>query len=87
MQTSVVSGAGSGGISATGTGSPNASSSTASPNTSNGSTSSSGSTSAPPNAAPIYTNLLPEQQGVSMQWWIKDITLPITRYCLMGGAL
>ena len=84
VQTSVVSGAGSGGISATGTGSPNANTSAATSNVSNAS---SGSTSSPPNAAPTFTNLLPEQQGVSMQWWIKDITLPITRSCLMGGAL
>jgi general secretion pathway protein J len=84
VQTSVVSGAGSGGISATGTGSPNANASVAA---SNGSTSSSGSTNAPPNTAPTFTNLLPEQQGVSMQWWIKDIALPISRSCLMGRAL
>ena len=84
VQTSVVSGAGSSGISATGTGSPNANTPTA---TSSPSRASSGSTSAPPNAAPAFTNLLPEQQGVSMQWWIKDIALPITRSCLMGGAL
>ena len=87
VQTSVVSGAGSGGISATGTGSPNVNTSTTTSNASNGSATSSGSTSAPPNAAPTFTNLLPEQQGVSMQWWIKDIALPITRSCLMGGAL
>ena len=87
VQTSVVSGAGSGGISATGTGSPNANTSSASSNASNSSNASSGSTSAPPNAAPTFTNLLPEQQGVSMQWWVKDIALPITRSCLMGGAL
>lgn len=78
VQTSVVSGAGSGGISTTGTASPAANSASAT---------SSGSTSASPNAAPTFTNLLPEQQGVSMQWWIKDIALPITRSCLMGGAL
>lgn len=78
VQTSVVSGAGSGGISATGTASPAANSASAT---------SSGSTSAAPNAAPTFTNLLPEQQGVSMQWWIKDIALPISRSCLMGGAL
>jgi prepilin-type N-terminal cleavage/methylation domain-containing protein len=78
VQTSVVSGAGSGGISATGTASPAANSASAT---------SSGSTSAAPNAAPTFTNLLPEQQGVSMQWWIKDVALPITRSCLMGGAL
>lgn len=87
VQTSVVSGAGSGGISATGTGSPNANTSAATSNASNSSNASSGSTSSPPNAAPTFTNLLPEQQGVSMQWWIKDITLQITRSCLMGGAL
>lgn len=87
VQTSVVSGAGGGGISATGTGSPNANASTTTSNTSNVSTASSGSTSAPPNATPTFTNLLPEQQGVSMQWWIKDVALPITRSCLMGGAL
>ena len=84
VQTSVVSGAGSSGISATGTGSPNANLPAA---TSSPSSASSGSTSTPPNAAPTFTNLLPEQQGVSMQWWIKDIALPITRSCLMGGAL
>ena len=78
VQTSVVSGSGSGGIGTTGTASPAANSASAT---------SSGSTSASPNAAPTFTNLLPEQQGVSMQWWIKDIALPITRSCLMGGAL
>ncbi|MBT8515404.1 hypothetical protein G6727_08065 [Polynucleobacter paneuropaeus] len=78
VQTSVVSGSGSGGISATGTASPAANSASAT---------SSGSTSAVPNAVPTFTNLLPEQQGVSMQWWIKDIALPISRSCLMGGAL
>ena len=84
VQTSVVSGAGSSGISATGTGSPNANTPAA---TSSTSSASSGLTSAPPNTAPTFTNLLPEQQGVSVQWWIKDVTLPITRSCLMGGAL
>ena len=78
VQTSVVSGAGSGGISTAGTASPAATSASAT---------SSGSTRASPNAAPTFTNLLPEQQGVSMQWWIKDIALPITRSCLMAGAL
>jgi hypothetical protein len=29
----------------------------------------------------------PDSQGVSMQWWIKDQALPISRSCLMGGAL
>jgi general secretion pathway protein J len=33
------------------------------------------------------SNLSPAQQGVTMQWWIKDMTIPISRSCLMGGAL
>ena len=37
--------------------------------------------------AATLSNLLPEQQGVVMQWWIKDASLPMTRSCLMGGAL
>jgi type II secretory pathway pseudopilin PulG len=78
VQTSVLSGAGTSGISASGTGSPNAATNI-SANTS--------STNPPANSAPNVSNLLPEQQGVVMQWWIKDIALPITRSCLMGGAL
>lgn len=31
--------------------------------------------------------IVADQQGVMMQWWIKGIALPITRSCLMGGAL
>lgn len=78
VQTSVVSGAGSSGTSASGTGSPNAPSSNITPT----------ATANPPaNAAPNVSNLLPEQQGVVMQWWIKDVALPLTRSCLMGGAL
>ena len=45
------------------------------------------SNTAPANTATTLSNLLPEQQGVVMQWWIKDVTLPMTRSCLMGGAL
>lgn len=71
VQTSVLSGAGSAGTSASGTGSPNTSSTSSSTNT----------------TTPNVSNLLPEQQGVVMQWWIKDVALPITRSCLMGGAL
>ena len=85
VQTSVVSGAGSGGISATGTGSPTAN--TASTASSASSAATASNATAASAAAPTFTNLLPEQQGVSMQWWIKDIALPITRSCLMGGAL
>lgn len=86
VQTSAVSGAGSGGISASGTGSPAANT----PASSTSASTTSGSNTSPASAAsnaPTLTNLLPEQQGVSMQWWVKDITLPITRSCLMGGAL
>ena len=84
VQTSVLSGAGSGGISASGTGSPNISSASSSPNAS---TVANPNTNNAPPAAATLSNLLPEQQGVVMQWWIKDIALPITRSCLMGGAL
>jgi len=88
VQTSVLSGAGSSGISASGTGSPNSANAANATNTSNptnptASTNTGGSS----NAAANLSNLLPEQQGVVMQWWIKDVALPITRSCLMGGAL
>lgn len=88
VQTSVVSGAGSGGISASGTGSPNnntpSTSSGAATSTTNASNAVANTTA---NTAATLSNLLPEQQGVVMQWWIKDIALPMTRSCLMGGAL
>ena len=29
----------------------------------------------------------PDQQGLVIQWWLQDSTLPITRSCLMGSAL
>lgn len=88
LQTAAISGAGSGGTSASGTGSAlpagapgsNAGSTTS---TSSG-TSNSGNTGA---GAVTVSTLLPQQQGVVMQWWMKDVTLPITRSCLMGGAL
>lgn len=86
VQTSVMSGAGSSGISASGTGSPNASANSASTNVATTSTTTS-TTNPPANTPPNVSNLLPEQQGVVMQWWIKDVALPITRSCLMGGAL
>lgn len=92
VQTSVVSGAGSGGISASGTGSPNASNTTnpsgaagTAANTTSSAATNPANSVAPPNTA--LSNLLPEQQGVVMQWWIKDVALPMTRSCLMGGAL
>jgi hypothetical protein len=40
--------------------------------------------------APINSALslnMPDQQGITIQWWLKDVALPITRSCLMGGAL
>ena len=79
VKTSVVSGAGSGGISASGTGSPTSATAV------NGSNANTSTGAAVP--AATLNNLLPEQQGVVMQWWIKDVALPITRSCLMGSAL
>lgn len=84
VQTSVVNGAGGSGISAGGTGSPN------SPGTSDAS-----ATAATPGLASAsganpttgVTTVTADQQGVMIQWWVKDIALPITRSCLMGGAL
>jgi len=95
VQTSIVNGSGSSGISASGTGTPAANASTTSAtNLAGNNTSSSGSNSSssnagatPSNPSSAVTNVYPDQQGVVMQWWIKDITLPITRSCLMGGAL
>ena len=71
VQSSLMSGAGGSGISATGTG------------------------SAPANVTPAnntpassaVNQITPDQQGLIMQWWLKDIALPITRACLMGSAL
>jgi|GEM_PF-510922 len=90
VQTSVLSGAGSSGISASGTGSPGTPSTpatNASANTATAPTTTNSTTNPPASTTPNVSNLLPEQQGVIMQWWIKDIALPITRSCLMGGAL
>lgn len=84
VQTSVVNGAGGSGISAGGTGSPN------SPGTSDASASAAtpGSTSASgANPTTGVTTVTADQQSVMIQWWVKDIALPITRSCLMGGAL
>ncbi|MBU3593314.1 prepilin-type N-terminal cleavage/methylation domain-containing protein [Polynucleobacter sp. 71A-WALBACH] len=72
VQTSVISGSGGTGISASGT---------AAPSTASGAASNSGTGNT------AISNIYPDQQGVVMQWWIKDIPLPITRSCLMGGAL
>jgi type II secretory pathway component PulJ len=37
-------------------------------------------------SAPL-SNATPDTQGVSMQWWVQDQALPLSRSCLMGGAL
>ena len=87
VKTSIVSGAGGTGTSASGTGSPNTSATNASANTASTSATTNSTTNPSTNTAPNVSNLLPEQQGVVMQWWIKDVALPITRSCLMGGAL
>jgi len=74
VQSSLMSGAGGSGISATGTGSAPASVTPAN-NTNN------------TPSTPGVSMITPDQQGLIMQWWLKDIALPITRSCLMGGAL
>jgi len=71
VQSSLMSGAGGSGISATGTGSAPAN---VSP-----------TNSMPSN--PGVSLITPDQQGLIMRWWLKDIALPITRSCLMGSAL
>jgi general secretion pathway protein J len=80
VQSSIVSGAGSSGVSASGTGTPPAS---ANPATTNSASTNNANTNANANVSVIT----PDQQGLVMQWWLKDIALPITRSCLMGGAL
>lgn len=67
VKTSVVSGAGGSGISASGTGTPTNSAAAA--------------------INPTVSPINPDLQGIVMQWWLKDTALPITRACLMGGAL
>lgn len=80
VQSSLLSGAGGSGISATGIGAPPANSNpTANANNTN-------NASNPP-SSPTISAIAPDQQGLIMQWWLKDISLPITRSCLMGGAL
>jgi len=75
IQNSLLSGAGGSGISATGTGTPIANNANNNSNTNNTATN------------PAIGVITPDQQGLVMQWWLKDISLPITRSCLMGGAL
>ena len=74
VQSSLMSGAGGSGISATGTGSAPANVTPA--NNTNNTPSTTG-----------VSLITPDQQGLIMQWWLKDVALPITRSCLMGSAL
>ena len=79
VQTSVLNGAGGSGISASGTATPPSST-----------TPGSSATGASPTSASTTQGVTPitaDLQGVMMQWWIKDIALPMTRSCLMGRAL
>jgi type II secretory pathway component PulJ len=76
VQTAVIGGASASGNAAAST---TTNSATNSANTSPATASSSGST-------PL-SNATPDTQGVSMQWWIQDQALPLSRSCLMGGAL
>ena len=78
IQNSLLSGAGGSGISATGTGTPIADNANNVNNNANNSNTA---------ANPTIGVITPDQQGLVMQWWLKDISLPITRSCLMGGAL
>ena len=88
VKTSVVSGAGTGGVSASGTGSPNIANTATTNNSTNVSgTNNAGNTGVATTSAANITSVLPEQQGITMQWWIEDVALPITRSCLMAGAL
>jgi len=78
VQTSAISGAGANPSASPGTGA-GTSTGASSPATGTAASAASGST-------PI-SNVFPDPQGVTMQWWIKDQTLPISRSCLMLGAL
>lgn len=71
LQSSLMNGAGGSGISATGTGSAPANVTPTNNTSSN----------------PGVSLVTPDQQGLIMRWWLKDIALPITRSCLMGSAL
>ena len=71
LQSSLMNGAGGSGISATGTGSALANVTPTNNTPSN----------------PGVSLITPDQQGLIMRWWLKDIALPITRSCLMGSAL
>ncbi len=59
-------------------GSGTSASGTAAPSTSSSNT---------PSASPATTVMPAQQQGITMQWWPSNMSLPITRSCLMGDAL
>ena len=84
VQTSAISGVGGSAISSSATGtnpdtSPGTTAGASNPATGTAASAASGS-------API-SSVFPDPQGVTMQWWIKDQALPISRSCLMLGAL
>lgn len=78
VQTTATSGAGAGNVAGT---SPGTGAGTGTSNPVAGTAANTASGSAP------MSNIFPDPQGVTMQWWIKDQTLPISRSCLMLGAL
>jgi prepilin-type N-terminal cleavage/methylation domain-containing protein len=72
VQTLAVAGAGNVGTSASGAGTPPVNGASASSQTS---------------STTSTTIVAPDPQGLVMQWWPKETTLPISRSCLLGGAL
>jgi general secretion pathway protein J len=72
---SPVSGAGGPGVAPSGTAAPVTPSSNAS------------AAPATPNTPAVLATTSPDQRGVLMQWWLRDSNLPLTRSCLMPGAL
>jgi general secretion pathway protein J len=40
-----------------------------------------------PNTPLTMATVTPDHRGVVMQWWLRNVNLPITRSCLMGGGL
>lgn len=84
VQAAVIGGAGGSGVGASNTGTT-ATSATTSSAASTG-TNTSPATASPSGSAPLG-NANPDTQGVSMQWWVQGQALPLSRSCLMGGAL
>ena len=86
VRTSVLSGAGVAGMSASGTAAPLSNIPTATNPTASATTASNAAT-ANPDASLSLIALAPDQRGVVMQWWLRDSPFPMTRSCLMRGAL